>query len=200
MDKKPILTAMTGSNADLFPQILQMYVKPHSVIADVTYGTGAFWKNIDPSLYDMRPSDLLMGVDFTDLPYEDASIDCLVIDPPYMHTGRSVHKGLQRSYNNESTAAKDHWGIIRLYAAGILEAARVLKPKSGIIIIKTQDEIESGKQCFSHCEILHLLDLFGFERTDLFVLQQDHAPLQRQEKQYHARKNHSYFLVGRFKR
>jgi hypothetical protein len=197
---KPILTSMTGSNADIFPSILKMYVKEGSIIADVTWGRGAFWSQVDTSKYDLRPSDLLTGTDFRHLPYEDHSIDCLVLDPPYCHGGKTLHAGLQKNYNNVSTAALDHWGIIRLYGSGIIEASRVLKPRTGIIILKCQDEIESGKQCWSHMELTQLLTLFGFEVLDLLVLVQDHAPMQRQELQHHARKNHSFFIVGKFKR
>jgi len=138
-------------------------------------------------------------VDFRNLPYVDGSIDTLVIDPPYVHTGRTFHAGLNRRYNNASTPG-DHDSIIRLYAAGLLEAARVLKPKTGMLLVKCQDEIQSGKQRFSHAEIITLLELFGYEVVDLFVLQQTHTPIMREKYQLHARKNHSYFLVGRFKK
>jgi len=184
----------------LIPHILELYVPLGSIVADVTWGKGAFWKNVDTSKYDLRPTDLLTGTDFRKLPYADGTIDNLVLDPPYCHSGKTLHAGLQKSYNNVSTASRDHWGIIRLYAEGILEAARVLRPKTGIILVKCQDEIESGHQCWSHMEITQLLTMFGFSVEDLFVLQQTGQPLQRQEKQFHARKNHSYMIVGKFRR
>jgi hypothetical protein len=207
VNEKPILlTSLTGSNSDLFPKILEFYVPEGSIIADVTFNKGTFWRDVDTSKYDLRATDITpsdtdpLGTDFRHLPYPDHSIDALVLDPPYMHTGSSVHAGLQKSYNNASTAALDHTGIIRLYAGGIIEAARVLKKKTGIIIIKCQDEIESKKQYWSHIEISQLLTLFGFDVKDLFVLQRTNPPMQRQEKQFHARKSHSYFLVARFRR
>jgi hypothetical protein len=201
----PILSAITGSNADLLPRILELYVPAGSIIADVTAGKLAFWKQVDTNLYDFRPTDIIpsdldpLGTDFRDLPYADASIDTLVLDPPYCHGGESLHPNLQACYNNASTP-RGHESIIRLYAAGILEAARVLKKKTGLLLIKTQDETESGKQRFSHMEIHTLLELFGFQVIDLFVLQQDHIPLMREKYQKSARKNHSYMLVARFRR
>lgn len=57
--------------------ILTLYVPPGSVIADVTYGKGAFWKDVDLSTYRFLPSDLSQGIDFRHLPYRDREIDCL---------------------------------------------------------------------------------------------------------------------------
>jgi tRNA G10 N-methylase Trm11 len=195
----PILTSITGTNADLVPQILALYTKEGSILCDVTYGKGAFWTKVDTAKYDFRPTDLLTGVDFRNLPYVDGSIDTLVIDPPYVHTGRTFHAGLNRRYNNASTPG-DHASIIRLYAGGILEASRVLKKKTGIIMVKTQDETESGKQRWSHMEITTLLELFGFASIDLFVLQRTQTPIVREKYQKSARKNHSYMIIGRFKK
>lgn len=82
-----ILTGKIGTNADLLPDIMAMYAKDGDVVADVTYGKGVFWRNVDIEKYDFRPTDLMDGVDFKNLPHEDGSIDLLVLDPPYMHGG-----------------------------------------------------------------------------------------------------------------
>jgi len=196
--RKPsvVLTAHRGNNADLFPQILALYVPEGSIIADVTYGRGAFWKQVDTSKYDLRPTDLLTGVDFRNLSYGDASIDCLVLDPGYVHGGQTMLPSLRAQYRNNNTS---HESVIRLFASGLVEAARVLK-KGGVIILKSQDEIESGKQRFTHVELINLLGMFGFETIDKFVLVQNGTPAMQHDYQIHARKNHSYFLVGRLRR
>jgi tRNA G10 N-methylase Trm11 len=192
----PILTAHVGTNADLFPDILELYVHEGSVIADVTYGKGVFWQQVDVSKYDLQATDLITGIDCRSLPYDDASIDALVLDLPYMHGGEGIKASINDCYRNANTS---HESVIRLYAGGIVEAARVLR-KKGIIIVKCQDEIESGKQRLSHMEIINLLNLFGFEIVDLFVLTQHGVPAMRSPRQQHARKNHSYAIVARFRR
>ena len=58
-----VFSTHCGNNAELFPQILNLYVQPNSSIADVTYGKGVFWKNIDTSQYKFFPSDIKTGVD-----------------------------------------------------------------------------------------------------------------------------------------
>jgi tRNA G10 N-methylase Trm11 len=192
----PTLTAITGTNADLLPQILGLYVPEGSVVADATYGKGVFWRHVDTSKYDLRPTDLMTGVDFRRMPYEDASLDALVLDPPYMHGGTGIKNIINDCYQNNNTS---HESVLRLYAGGLLEAARALR-QNGILILKCQDEIESGKQRLSHVELVALLQFLGFEIVDMFVLVQSTIPAMRETYQKHARKNHSYAIVAKFRR
>lgn len=191
-----ILTAITGTNAELIPEVEKLYLKQGQRVLDVTYGKGVFWRNIDTSAYDFVPSDLQNGVDFTDLPYEDRSADVIVLDPPYMHGGVTVKASINDCYKNQNTS---HESVIRLYAGGILEAARVLKQK-GLLWVKCQDEIESGKQRPSYREICGLLETLGFEIADTFVLVQSSIPAMREDYQKTARKNHSYLIIAKFRR
>ena len=155
-----------------------------------------FWKNVDLTKYDFKGTDLQDGIDFKNLPYDNDSVDILVLDPPYMHGGATVKKSINDCYKNQNTS---HESVIQLYGGGILEASRVLK-KKGRILIKCQDEIESGKQRISHMEILQLCELFGFKCLDIFVLIQDTIPAARYDYQKTARKNHSYMIVAEFRR
>jgi hypothetical protein len=125
-----------------------------------------------------------------------ASLDCLILDPPYMHGGPTIKASLNNCYHNANTG---HESVIRLYAGGLLEAARVLR-KKGLCIVKSQDETESGKQRFSHVELIHLLEMSGFVVVDLFVMVQSTIPITRKGSQKSARKNHSYALVARSRR
>lgn len=191
----PVLTGLVGSNADLIAEVFRLYIHPGDVIADVTYGRGVFWRNINQGEYQVLKSDLTDGIDFRNLPYSDNSVDVLILDPPYMHGGATVKASINECYLNQNTS---HASIIRLYAGGILEATRVLKPQ-GLLLVKTQDETESGKQRFSHVELMQLLEMFGYLLVDLFVLIQATTPAMRENYQKSARKNHSYLLVARLK-
>lgn len=79
-----IMSAYVGSNADIFPAILKLHVPIGSVVADVTWGKGVFGRNVPHDLYKVKASDIATGIDCRSLPYPDASIDCVVLDPPYM--------------------------------------------------------------------------------------------------------------------
>ena len=49
-----VLSAYMDSNEAVFPKIMALYVKPGSIVADVTYGKGVFWRCIPPDRYDLR--------------------------------------------------------------------------------------------------------------------------------------------------
>ena len=198
-----VLSATTGTNEKIFPQILGLYVAPGSIVADVTYGKGVFWKNIPRDRYRLLATDLTDGVDSRALPYEDGAIDCVVFDPPYMHspggTAHTVHKPFERYYRNNGTgnrtSAKYHEAVLELYAETGKEAHRVLRDR-GVLIVKCQDEVCSNRQRFTHIEILQAYADIGFIAEDLFVLVRQNRPgASRVVRQVHARKNHSYFLV-----
>src|SRR5437899_1861054 len=87
-----VVSAYVGTNDILFPQILKLFVAKGSTVADVTWGKGVFWKNVPPKAYKLLATDLSGGVDARKLPYQDGEIDCVVFDPPYMHTpGGTAH-------------------------------------------------------------------------------------------------------------
>jgi hypothetical protein len=196
-----VFSAMVGSNADLFAEIVKLYIPEGSVVADVTFGQGVFWKNIDTNSFDFYPSDLADGIDCRNLPYEDGMFDALIFDPPYMHNhGRTAHEGhpdFEHYYANNSVSNTSYQAVLDLYVTSANEARRVLKPKSRYIV-KCQDTVASGKQRLTHVDIIKALVLKGFVVDDLFVLVRLNNPsVSRLIKQRHARKNHSYFLVFR---
>jgi hypothetical protein len=199
-----IFSAHCGTNDQVFPLILKLYVPEKSVVADVTYGKGVFWKKVDQTKYDIKASDIVTGADCRRLVYADGSIDCVVFDPPYMHTpGGTAHQNHQNfeAYyqNNESDTGekKYHEAVLDLYYRGAKEAHRVLRD-DGIYVVKCQDEVCANKQRLTHIEITNELATMGFVVEDLFVVVRRGKPgVSRLLNQVHARKNHSYFMVFR---
>jgi hypothetical protein len=200
-----VLSASQGNNDELFPKILVLYVAPGSRVADVTFGRGVFWKRVPPGRYRLFASDLKDGVDCRALPYRGDEMDCVVFDPPYMHTpGGTAHVGHQNYegyYRNNSTTngsgAKYHEAVLELYFQAADEAARVLK-REGIYIVKCADEVCANQQRLTHVELINGLAGKGFVVEDLFVLVRNNRPgVSRVLAQVHARKNHSYFIVFR---
>ena len=198
-----VFSAYASTNAEVFPKILDLYVRPDSVVADVTYGKGAFWKNVPAGVYRLKPTDIQQGVDCRELPYKDGTIDCVVLDPPYMHSpGGTAHTGhiaFEKHYRNNGTgnltASKYHEAVVDLYADAGSEAKRVLR-EHGVFIVKCQDEVCSNRQRFTHIEIMTAYESIGFVAEDLFVVMRNNRPgVSRAVRQVHARKNHSYFLV-----
>jgi DNA methylase len=198
-----IFSAYLDGNDAVFPKILELYVRQGSTVADVTFGKGVFWRNIPSGTYDLRPTDIQSGVDCRDLPYGDHEMDCVVFDPPYMHTpggtAHVAHAPFEVHYRNNSsgnqTESKYHEAVLDLYKAGGAEAYRVLKDR-GVFIVKCQDEVCANRQRFTHIEIVAMYKELGFVAEDLFVIVRNNRPgVSRMVCQVHARKNHSYFLV-----
>lgn len=208
-----IFSAYIRNNEDLFPMILSLYVPIGSHVADVTYGKGVFWKKVSQSDYTLYFSDIKTGVDCRNLPYNDKSMDCVVIDPPYMEglyrrkcdhlSGNGTFASFREAYSDgsvytpEENAPKYHDAVLAMYYAAGREAIRVLKNK-GILIVKCQDEVSANKQRLTHVEIINEYVKYGLIVEDLFVMVRNNKPnISTLKKQVHARKNHSYFLVFR---
>jgi len=200
-----VFSALLGTNDELFPKILSLYVARGSTIADVTYGKGVFWKEVRKDQYRLLTTDIQNGVDCRSLPYANNSIDCVVLDPPYMHTpggtAHVAHQNYEGYYRNNSTTngsgKKYHEAVLDLYFAAGDDAFRVLR-SHGILIVKCADEVCANQQRLTHVEIIQDYTKKGFVIEDLFVLLRQNRPgVSRVIKQVHARKNHSYFLVFR---
>jgi hypothetical protein len=203
-----LLSAHIGGNAELFPEILALHVPDGATIADVTYGKGTFWRNVESSKYNLLASDIQTGVDCRKLPYADEFLDALVLDPPYMEglfrkdagnlAGAGSHAAFRDHYSNgeaTETGPKYHEAVLDLYCRAAEEASRVLK-EQGIFIVKCQDEVSANVQRLTHVELINEFSAMKFYCKDLFVVIRSNRPgASRILKQVHARKNHSYFLI-----
>ena len=202
---KLVFTAYQGTNEDVFSQLISLYVLPGSTVADVTYGRGVFWKKVPNGQYRLLTTDLRDGIDCRKLPYKEATLDCVVFDPPYMHTPGGTahvnHQNYETYYRNNvadnGSGKKYHEAVLDLYFKSAREAHRVLR-NEGIYIVKCGDEVCANQQRLTHVELVNELTQNGFIIEDLFVLLRNNRPgVSRVIRQVHARKNHSYFLVFR---
>ena len=208
-----VFSAYVQNNEEIFPLILSLYVPVGSEIADVTYGKGVFWKKVNLADYVLHSSDIKTGTDCRNLPYKDQSMDCVVLDPPYMEgfyrrsndhlAGNGTFSSFREAYSDgrvyEQTTGvpKYHDAVLDMYYSAGYEALRVLKA-AGILIIKCQDEVSANKQHLTHVEIINEYTKHGLVVEDLFVMIRNNRPnISTLKKQVHARKNHSYFLVFR---
>ncbi len=203
-----VFSAYVGTNAEVFPLVVSLHVPEGSIVADVTYGKGIFWKHVPKDKYILRATDIKTGVDCRNLPYEDGAIDCVVLDPPYMEglyrrevsqmAGAGTHVTFRDTYSNgEPTdgGPKYHDTVLDFYFKAGREAYRVLK-EFGVLIVKCQDQVSANSQHLAHVQIINEYESFGFYTKDLFVVVRPNKPgVSRIKKQVHARKNHSYFLV-----
>lgn len=206
---KVVMSAHLGTNDLIFPDILRLHVPEGSTIADVTWGKGVFWKRVPKDAYKVLGTDIQKGVDCRKLPYDDGSIDCVVLDPPYMEglfrkeshhmAGSGSHKAFRANYSNSQATTepgpKYHAAVTDLYYKAGAEAKRVLRA-NGTLIVKCQDEVSANRQNLTHVEIINHYEGLGYYCKDLFVVIRNNMPVvSRILKQVHARKRHSYFLI-----
>lgn len=209
-----ILSAHVAGNSEIFAKILGLHVPVGSRVADVTYGKGVFWRNVERDAYTLIPSDITTGIDCRALPYQDETFDCVVLDPPYMEgfyrkqkdakAGTGTYAAFRRFYSNGSEEPKSmtryQAAVLAMYVQAGKEASRVLC-KGGVIIVKCQDAVSANKQWLTHVDIINEYSANGFYPRDVFVSVRANRPaVSRILKQAHARKNHSYFLVFEKKR
>jgi DNA modification methylase len=215
-DDNIIVSSYTAYNAQVFPKILDLHVPTDSKIADVTYGKGVFWEEVNENIYDVHGTDLDpeksptgTSVDCRDLPYDNNSFDCVVIDPPYaegffrrhkdMMAGNGSHSSFRDHYSNGeaySGSSKYHQAVLDLYIEAGAEAKRVLRD-DGVFIAKVGDEVSSNTQELTHIQVTNFYEKeLDFYTKDLFVVERHNQPaVSGMNRQVHARKNHSYFLV-----
>ena len=183
-------------------EILQNIVYLHCAQGfecDATYGYGGFYKKLpSPRLrFDLEPKvDGVTKASSTDLPLEDASITSLMYDPPFMASWNK---------NTEDYVMAKKYGFVKgiknlwkMYDDSLKEFHRVLQSQ-GILVVKCQDTVYSGKQYFSHMHIHNTAVDLGFHAKDLFILLAKNRFTGNAE-QKNARKYHSYFWVFKKKR
>lgn len=213
-----VLSAYQERNDVVFPKVLSLHVEEGAEIADVTYGKGVFWKNVDLGKYEVYASDLDQDkspsghpVDCRNLPYSDDSMDVVVLDPPYaegffrrnkemLAGGEGSHSQFRENYSNgevvDTRGSKYHQAVLDLYCEAGAEAHRVLRD-DGTLIVKTQDEVSANTQELTHIQITNFYeDVLEMYTKDLFVVMRSNKPaVSGMDKQVHARKNHSFFMV-----
>jgi len=171
---------------------------PNGIECDPTYSKGNFYKNWEnpPTIkFDLFPkTSCTKKASAENLPLEDSSISSLMFDPPFIvgHT-KDRPSGIIGNRFYGLRYIKDLWSW---YSDCIKEHNRVLC-KKGVYIFKCQDTVSSGKQHLTHVHVINEMQSAGFYVKDLFVLLAKNRIIgHNHHNQKHARKFHSYFIVG----
>ena len=186
--------------------ILKLHNNNQPIDLDVTYSKGVFYKNgkVEQPKFktDLQPqTEDTLQASSDNLPFEDNSLKCIMFDPPFMIGGKTYKENkegssiiLKRfSIYHSFDELKEH------YYKTLKELYRILD-KDGIVIMKLQNTISSGKQYMSHFYTCKSAIDVGFYIQDEFILESKSKMTSfggRWKTQKHAMKYHSYFLVLR---
>ena len=184
---------------DIIRVIMKLYC-PNGIELDATYSIGQFYVGVpQPKFkYDIEPqTEKVIKADCQQLPNPNDSINSIMFDPPFVAgIGKDGKPGIIRTRFGSYKTVEDLW---QMYHGALKEFYRILKVE-GVLVVKCQDTISSGKQYLSHVEIINYAINIGFYPIDMFILLADNRILDGHGEQQHARKYHSYFLVFKKKR
>lgn len=207
-----IVKSISFDQKEIMYNIMKLHNGGKAFHADMTYSSGKFYSTKKTDKYvvplpvvklDIIPQfdDVLKIEPLGKLPFDDASIDSIVIDLPFIifpkdsastklinQNGRNIIMNRFSSYYpvSELLESYEHW---------LSEAYRVLK-NDGICVFKCQSTITGGKQLMS-CEYSWLCAMaIGFYTLDqFFLLAKNRLHSGKIKTQQHARKFTSTFYV-----
>jgi hypothetical protein len=198
-----VIRTVSSNQHEIIRNIIKLHI-PDGIECDPTYSKGVFYDaagidepkykfDLFPKLHKETKEPSSVQARAEDLPLDDESISSLMFDPPFM-AGFTKPKptGLmgERFYGYPYVVHLWKW-----YDECLVEFHRVLK-KKGVLVIKCQDTVSSGKNWFSHVHIMNRALEAGFYPKDLFILTAKARLIgANHNNQKHARKFHSYFWV-----
>ncbi len=197
-----IIKSTNYNQIDLISDIIKLHVPQGFIDCDCTYSVGNFYKDgkIKEPLYkfDINPTnENVIKADCRNLPLQKESLSCIIYDPPFLATtGKSLKTNTGNIINRRFGVYPNEKELHQFYIDSLKELYRILK-KDGILIVKCQDKISSGKQYMSHIFIYNEAIKIGFYPKDLFILIAKNRIVANWQiqNQKNARKYHSYFWV-----
>lgn len=198
--RRRVTSVVVGTNADLIVAFAELYIRPDDVVVDVTYGKGVFWRKYRHPGPFIAHDLALDGVDFTQLPEADGSVDVLVADPPHIAPGgrtTSTIPGFNQAYGL-TAAPRTPAAVLELYTAGLKEWARAVHP-GGIIAVKCSAGTTSRKKRWMHHYLFNAGLALGLGQPwdEMLLVRRTPGPQPPHRQQEHADNTHSYLLVFR---
>ena len=189
-----MLETVYTDQGELLRTVVKLYC-PDGFQLDSTYSTGGFYRDTGvpiPELrYDISPrSSFVEQADCRELPLPSLSVRTAIFDPPFIHAA-----GKESIMGNRFGSYPSQKLLMEMYYDALAEHRRIFVRK-GILVFKCQDIVQSGKQEWTHVKIHRMADELGFEVLDnLILVTRSKIVGHNWQRQVHAHKTHSYFLV-----
>ena len=199
----PLPSVWFGDDSELIDKMLNFYPrkKPKDIL-DSTVNGGRFWRGLKWNIIgmDIDPAHHpdVVG-DNTDMPFDDASFDVIVYDPPHIpNQGKDRSKDFNTRFGLTLKSPKEEgYSFAFMYPPFAKEAYRVLRPE-GILLCKIADYIHGHRYQSAHIDFIGAAKAVGFCPCDC-ILKVRRGPIidPRWKKAHHARRQHCYWLVFR---
>ena len=202
MDKDfVIVKSVYNSNHDVIKNIMKLY-KIEQFDLDCTYSRGLFWKDLpSPKIKsDLIPvSDDVIEANSENLPFEDNSMKSIMCDLPFVICGKSYKSDKEGS----SVIAKrfegyPNYNALKINYYNTLKELYRVCDNDGFVVFKCQDSVSGGLNYFTHVMVNNMANKIGFYVKDMFILVANmriNSFGGRWNKQEHARKYHSYYII-----
>jgi hypothetical protein len=190
--KRVIRTTYTDER-ELLNDVLWLYNGGRGVDVDPCYSTGRFWQGLPEPKYkfDLSPqTPETVQSDCTLLPLGPGQVHSIMFDPPFV-----TDPSKTSIITNRFTAFDTLDDLKDMYIESLSEFYRILAD-GGLLIVKCQDLVHYHKQFLTHVFVIERAEMEGFTNHDCIILIRDNVLLSAHvQKQQHARKTHSYYLV-----
>lgn len=195
--KNARLRSIHTTNASAVAAAAALYIRDGATVVDATYGLGQFWRKKNPARFFLVGSDIAskatIRADFRQLPFAAEAVDVIVLDPPY--TWNRHPRMTNHDRFGGVTAPVSIEDVLELYRVGMVEAARVLKPR-GRLFVKAMDQLTNHRQHWFSLKLPQIAENLGMFMRDQFIVKANKTPSYPQwERQHHAWKTHSFLLI-----
>ena len=206
-----IIRSVSYNQKEILSNIIKLYNNGEPFYCDMTYSSGKFYSEDKSEEFyvpqpivklDVEPKteDTVLIEPWGTLPFEDKSINSIVIDLPFVIAPRTAPslKKIDSDGNVIIKRFSSYYPLDELFRSvnhWLNEAYRVLE-KDGICVFKTQSQVSGGKQIMSSEYSWYIATKIGFYTIDEFILiAKNRLHSGKIKKQQHARKFHSKFYV-----
>jgi len=200
---EPLASVWFGDDTELLERMLDFYPKTRpKKILDATVNHGRFWRGSKRPVtgLDIEPryNPDVVG-DNTNMPFEDASYDVVVYDPPHIpNQGKDNKKDFQERFGLKFNSPKENgYTFSHTFPPFVREAYRVLR-NEGILFAKITDYVHHHRYQWAHHELINAARIVGFIPCDCIVKIRKGPIIDPKWKvAHHSRRQHCYWLVFR---
>lgn len=188
---KNSIKSISYDQAEILAWIIQLYNKRQPFDCDLTASKCVFWNTLPlpKYLFDINPQiDGVKHLSETDN-IENECFNSIIFDLPFIVSTGAMNRIKTRFtyFKSEDELYKANDNMLKL-------SFRLLKYK-GLLVVKTMDISNNGKQLWVSDYVLSKANEIGFELQDKFILLSNIRLFSKTHQQHIARKHHSYFFV-----